>query len=424
MRPPRLFIASPPLAQCLAQSTRQQGHPPVSDIAGLQPFDQLSRRWQTETGSAPSANSFDRVRQDAARLRRLIGQAAYARPAPGNATLVYRLEQGAHSQTGVVVEGSVEDYRRGRIRRHEATDPDRERRLVELLTVTGLELLPLTLVHRTRRRLQTLLTEATLDEPAGRLGPAGSPTQSVWLVRRPELAAAIWDELDALGPLYIADGHHRFAAAERYAQQHCSDRGDHAACYVLAVLFPSNEVRVLGYHRCAARPGGSAASLLDAVAQQPVTERIEECHVDEVPQPAPGVLAMWLDGRWHRVWLRSRGDTVDVRASLDVVALEDGILGPVLGVGNRDELAAATLPGSLDAQEIARRCAEQDMVGFLLHPPGIEQIMAVSDAGLVMPPKSTWFDPKARPGLLVRDVGAVGSGVGSSDPGGAAREPS
>jgi uncharacterized protein (DUF1015 family) len=427
MRPPRLFIANPPLAHCLAQSTRQQAHPPVSDIAGLQPFDQLAR-WQTETGSAPSANSFEAVRQDAARLRRLIGQAAHARRVPRNATLVYRLELGAHSQTGVVVEGSVEDYRRGRIRRHEATDPDRERRLVELLTVTELELLPLTLVHRTRGRLQTLLAEATLGEPAGRLGPAGGPTQSVWLVRRHELAAAIWDELYGLGSLYIADGHHRFAAAERYAQQHCSDPGESAACFVLAVLFPSDDVRVLGYHRCVARPGGSAASVLDAVAQQPVTGRIEECPVEEVPQPAPGVLVMCLDGRWHRVWLRSRGDTVDVRASLDVVALENGILGPGLGVRDRDEVPVAALPGSLDAQEVARRCAEQGMVGFLLHPPGIEQIMAVADAGLVMPPKSTWFDPKARPGLLIRDVrgGEVGSGVGSSGLGGAgaAREPS
>ena len=162
MRPPRLFIANPPLAHCLAQSTRQQAHPPVSDIAGLQPFDQLARRWQTEAGSAPSANSFEAVRQDAERLRRLIGRAAHARRVPGNATLVYRLELGAHSQTGVVVEGSVEDYRRGRIRRHEATDPDRERRLAELLTVTELELLPLTLVHRTSGGLQTLLAEATL----------------------------------------------------------------------------------------------------------------------------------------------------------------------------------------------------------------------------------------------------------------------
>ena len=409
VRPPQLFVAGPALAQCLADSTGQRATLPLADTAGLQPFAHLARGWETEMASAPSAGSFDLVRRDAARLRQLVSQTAYAHAASENATVVYRLELGEHRQTGVVVEAALEGYRRGRIRRHEATDPDRVHRVGELLSATELELLPVTLVHRPRRRLQALLAQVTRHEPDGRLRTPDGPTQTVWLVRTPELADAIRQQLAALDVLYIADGHHRLAAAERYARQHCPDGGDLAACFVLAILFPSDEVRVLGYHRCVARPVGSAETLLQAVARQPVTERVHECAPEEVPQPAPGQVGLWLDGRWYRVWLRPGPATAGPLATLDVVALENGILGPVLGVGAGTDPRVSTLPGSLGAEEIARRCAEKDMVGFLLHAPGIDQVMAVSDAGLVMPPKSTWFAPKARPGLLIREVRRSGA---------------
>jgi len=410
VRPPQVFIAGPALAQCLADSTGQQTTRPVADAAGLQPFDHLTRGWETEMASAPSAGSLDLVRRDAARLRQLVSQTAYARAASGNATVVYRLERGEHCQTGVVVEAALEDYRRGRIRRHEATDPRRVHRVGELLSATELELLAVTLVHRPRRRLRALLAQVTRAEPDGSLRSPDGPTQTVWLVRTPELADAVRQELGALDALYIADGHHRLAAADRYAQQQCPDGGDVAACFVLAILFPSDEVRVLGYHRCVARPDGPAATLLQAVARQPVTERVQECAPDEVPRPAPGEVGLWLDGRWYRVWLRSDPATADPLGTLDVVALEDGILGRALGGGDGTDARISTLPGSLGAEEIARWCAERHMVGFLLHAPGIEQVMTVSDAGLVMPPKSTWFAPKARPGLLIRDVGRSGAG--------------
>src|SRR3989337_1674974 len=160
MRPPDLFIASPPRSECLAQSTHRSRSQPPTDGAGLEPFHHLAPGWELETTPTDTSGySLELVRQDAARLRRLAGEQGYARRLRAS-TVVYRLELGEHRQTGVVVEGSVEDYRRGQIRRHEATHPGRERLLADFLASAQTELVPVALVHRSRPRLQALLGEA------------------------------------------------------------------------------------------------------------------------------------------------------------------------------------------------------------------------------------------------------------------------
>jgi uncharacterized protein (DUF1015 family) len=338
-----------------------------------------------------------------AQLSRPFG--ADVQPAAGR-PVVYRLQSRGHRQTGVVVEVPVEDLRTGRVRRHEAVQPERQRRLTDFLAATGLELVPVTLTHAPSPALGSLLAEAAEHEPDVELADGDGSTQTVWMVRSDDLARKIWAEVDALGALYIADGHHRTAAAEDYAARHCPDVGDHAACYVLSALFPSDQMRVLGYHRCVTRPEGTPAEvLLDALARQPVTERVEECAAADAEPTGPGTLGMWLDGRWYRLRLRETPGPADARTVLDVVALEDAILGPVLGIAApATDPRVTTLPGVGGAQAVAGRCADTGEVGFLLHPPTIEQIMAVADAGMVMPPKSTWFDPKARAGPFVRDL--------------------
>lgn len=379
MRPAHVLLTGPGLAQRLARTTDDALNPVQSELL---------------------------VRRDAARLRRMAGEGGCARPV-GGSLLVYRLQQGGHQQTGVVVEVPVEDYRSGRVRRHEAIRPERERRLEELLAAAELDLVPVTLAHPARSGLRALLAKATTDEPDLHLCSDDGLVQTVWDVRTGGLARAAWAELDALGSLYIADGHHRMAAAERHAARHCPDGGDDASCYVLAAVFPSDEMRVLGYHRCLTRPRDTpTTALLDALAEQPGARRLEECAPEDVPGSGPGVVPVWLDGRWYRLWLRPAPGSQDARAALDVVALEEGVLGPLLGTAAdpRSDPRVTTLPGGVDAEAMARRCSEDGTIGFLLHPPSIEQVMAVADARDVMPPKSTWFDPKARAGPFVRDL--------------------
>lgn len=330
------------------------------------------------------------------RVRQLLADGVLERPeAP--CAVVYRVSTGQHEQTGVVVEASVRDYRDGRIRRHEATQPERERRLAEFTETAGVERIPVTLTHPARAGLRALLAEAAVGEPDVRLAEDGVQ-HSVWVARDAWLVRSIQDELHGLGALYIADGHHRMAAAQRYAARHAGANPDDPGAFTLAALFPSDEMRILGYPRGVARPAGvSTSRLLGAIGARPEVARIEEFTPPEGTRPGRGVVSMHLDGRWYRLWLRTPRELV--RASLDVVALDEGVIAGVFGGAE-----LTPLPGASDAADIVRWCAEHQGIGFRPHPPTVEQVMAVSDAGQVMPPKSTWFAPKATAGLFLREL--------------------
>jgi uncharacterized protein (DUF1015 family) len=380
MRPPRMVIAGPRLAGRLAVAADA-----LQDVSAEAPYE--------------------RLRRDATQLRTAVHEDEATRRVAGD-LVVYRLESGGHRQTGVVMEVAVADYRRGRVRRHEDTRPDRRQRLTETLAATGLDLVPVTLLHRPRPRLQALLAQATTQPPHGHTDSGDGVTETVWVLPAGTLTQAILSELENIDALYIADGHHRMAAAEEHATRHHRQDTDAAADYALCALFPGDEMRVFGYHRSLPRPPGVTASeLVDLLAEQPATRDITACRGAE-PTPGPGRVAMWLDGRWYDVTL-SPPPAANAHAALDVVALEEGVLAPALQrLGVPAERGVAALAGAEGADLVAGWCAEHDAVGFLLHPPTIDDIVAVSDAGHVMPPKSTWFDPKARPGLFLRDLSA------------------
>lgn len=375
MRPARLFVVDP-------------------QVAG-DDYDALG----AATGSP------DEIRRAAARLQRLAHAGAFTQVTE-RSIIVYRLGVGDHQQTGVVVEVPVDDYRKGRVRRHEATRDDRERELSEFQVAAGIELVPVTLAHQARPRLKALLAEATAGEPDVHVISRDGLAQTVWVVRAAELKQQIQVELAGTGTLYIADGHHRLAVAERHASGQARPGGDRAVDFVLGALFPADEMRVLGYHRGVRRPERmSASQVLAALSRQPGTDSVGPCSAAAAAQSAPGEVSVYLGGQWYRLRLRTAPGAVDARAALDVVALEDGVLAPMLeAVDARLSAQIEPLPGSYDPEAVARWCTERQAIGFLLHPPSVEEVMAVSDAGLLMPPKSTWFDPKARAGPFLRDL--------------------
>lgn len=331
---------------------------------------------------------------DPAHVRQLADTGRYTRP-PDPAVVVYRMEIGQHQQTGVVVEVSVDEYRSGRIRRHEATQPERERQIEELTERYGIEQMPVTLVHPGRQRLRALLDEIAAGEPDVRLNSVDGTAHTVWTRHDADLARTVQDEIGHIESLCIADGHHRMAAAERYARRRSED---HAGAFTLATLFPSTEMRVLGYHRCLPMPRGvSAPEILERLAAQPMIARVEECAPAEA-HPAPGIVTMRLGGRHYLLWLHALQERDHVRASLDAVTLGEQLLPAV-----RD-IAEADSGSSSPSGEAGCWCAHQDAIRFLPHPPSVDQVLAVSDAGLVMPAKSTWFHPKASTGLFAREL--------------------
>ncbi|SDZ36751.1 Uncharacterized conserved protein, DUF1015 family [Saccharopolyspora shandongensis] len=304
---------------------------------------------------------------------------------PGPAVVVYRLESGPHRQTGVVVEVSIDDYRGGRIRRHEATQPARVRELEEQAEATGVERMPVMLVHRGHLPIADL----TAETPTARMHDGGA-THTVWIRRDEAGARALCDEIGRIGNLYIADGHHRMLAADRYAARRGLGSG-HPSAFTLAALFPSDEMRILGYHRCfALAPGSTARDVLDRLAEHPLTERIEESPAADTE---PGVVAIGVGDRWYRLRLRASG-------VLDAFAIEQELL-PKLHDLTAAEADAA--PGRQHAVETCW-CDGRNAFRLIPHPPTIDQVLTTSDEGRPMPPKSTWFDPKPTAQLFRRPL--------------------
>ncbi|MEV4729650.1 DUF1015 family protein [Saccharopolyspora sp. NPDC049426] len=325
----------------------------------------------------------------AMRIREALGSDRYQRM-PGPAAVVYRIANGNHEQTGVIVEVPVEEYEAGRIRPHEATQPDRQRLLEESTAKSGIERTPVTLAHSPDRALRSVTESVTRTEPDVDLTAADGTRHTAWFSRDAGLARATELGLRGLDALYIADGHHRMAAAQRYVARHHVDP-EHPAAFTLAALFPADEMRVFGYHRCLPASGEAAAGVLAKLDSSLVLERWDG---RSAAIPEPGVVVVRFADEFYRLKLRPHGPDGHVRTSLDIVSLDEEVL-PGLGI-------SPTSCGN-GPPESCRHPADEAVL-FVARPPSVEQIMAVSDAGLVMPPKSTWFAPKPAPGLFLRDL--------------------
>ncbi|MEB3369679.1 DUF1015 family protein [Saccharopolyspora mangrovi] len=327
---------------------------------------------------------------DAARIRESFDTGRYPH-LPEPAVVVYRIAEGGHEQTGIVVEVSVDDYRAGRIRPHEATQSERERLLTEFTELSGIEQMPVMLAHSPSGELRSATEEVASTEPDVDFTAADGTRHTAWVRHDPELARAIERGVGRFEALHITDGHHRMAAAEHYAAQRHDLGPDHPAAFTAAALFPTDDMRVHGYHRCLPVSGGSAAGVLEKLMSLPTTAWWEK---RPVATPEPGAVVVRFADESYLMGLRSSAAPGHVRASLDVVALDEEVL-PALGI---EPISCGN-----GAPEHCRHAADE-AVRFLVRPPGIEQIMAVSDAGLVLPPKSTWFSPKPAPGLFLRDL--------------------
>ncbi len=341
--------------------------------------------------------------ETAARLRTLIADGVY-RHVPGPAYLVCRLAQHGHTQTGVIADLPLSGYDEGRVRVHESTRKGQEDRLVEYMQAVRANFLPLFMIFRPAAAVGAAVAEATALPPLIDLDAGDDLQITLWVVDEPGQVAALAEALALIDTLYVADGHHRAAAASRFAAAQRAaypGAGSHEPWQrVLAVLFPSDQLRIHAYHRCIADlGGGSPADLLAALtARFPV----EEVTAAEALPRAPGEVSVHIGGRWHRVELPGADRSVGA-AGLDAALLQDHILGPLLGVADpRIDPRLEFVPGTQGLAELDRMCEQGYAAAFALHPTAVDELLVVADRGEVMPPKSTWFAPKLRSGLVVR----------------------
>ena len=351
----------------------------------------------------------------AANLARLVDSGTLVRDAEPS-YYVYRIEMQGRVQTGVALVASVAAYEANRIRRHELTRPDKENDRVRNIEALNAQTGPVLLAYRANAVLGALVRAAASARPLFAAQGPNDTRHTVWRVADRQAVASFTAAFDALDALYIADGHHRSAAALRVAQARrersraderadaprASGRraGDASHDFFLAVAFPHDEMRILDYNRVVRDLNGLAPDALLA--------RVGEAF-DVEPSAAPVTLAqpetfgLFVAGRWYRLKIRpalvARGDPV---ASLDVSLLQDRLLAPILGIGDpRTDARIDFVGGVRGTGELERRVASgRDAAAFALHATRMEQLMAVADAGRLMPPKSTWFEPKLADGLL------------------------
>ncbi len=336
-------------------------------------------------------------------LRRMQRQGILAQDAQP-AYYAYRLAMGDHVQTGLVAAASVDAYDRGRIKKHEFTRPvkedDRVRQIEALNAQTG----PVFLVYPARASVDDTLAKVTEPAPEVDILAAGDVRHQLWPIRDPGIITRLDGDFDAMQALYVADGHHRSAAASRVAasrrEGNPGHTGDEPYNYFLSVIFPHNQMQILAYNRVVRDLNG-----LDApVFLQRVAERFRVETSDAPVAPAGSAeFGMYLDRQWYRLRLDPgyvRGD--DPVSRLDVSLLADNLIDPVLGIGDprRDE-RIDFVGGIRGLDGLQKRVDSGEMrVAFAVFPTRMEDLMAVADAGEVMPPKSTWFEPKLADGLV------------------------
>lgn len=321
----------------------------------------------------------------------------------GPAYSVYRLRMGEVVQTGVVAAVSVEDYDAGRVRIHEHTRPDKELDRVRHVDALDAQDEPVFLVGRRSSDVAEIVARVTGREPRTDVETRDGVRHTLWVVDDPAEVAALHRALGGVGDLYVADGHHRSAAASRVHALRAGRPGEHDA--FLAVVFPLDDVHVMAYNRVVRDLGGrTPEQFLAALAEV----------VDLEPAPGPvspasrHELGVHLGGRWYLARARDVAED-DVLARLDVSVLQDRVLAPLLGIADpRTDTRIAFVGGIRGSAEIERLVAEGAAVGFTLHPTSIEELVAVADAGHVMPPKSTWFEPKLASGLVVHPLDGDG----------------
>lgn len=320
---------------------------------------------------------------------------------------LYRLIRNGREQTGIVAACAVDDYANGIVRRHELTRPAKVEDRVRHIEATGCQTGPIFLAYRDNPVMEALVEAAKLSEPLYDFTDERGVRHTVWRVARPAAVESFRAMFDFIPCAYIVDGHHRAAASARVCQHMRTEAGeghtgDEAYNFLLCALFPASQLTVEPYDRVVADAAGlDEEDLVEALGRAGML--VGERRAEPVLPAERGRFGMYAFGAWRELsYVGERPD--DPAGALDVSVLQERVLGPVLGVADPREDRRLSYVSGVDGPEALVARAGERGVAFTLHPTSMAELMAVSDAGLLMPPKSTWLEPKLKSGLFVRRV--------------------
>ena len=339
--------------------------------------------------------------QAKANLQRLMDDGVLIREEEPSLYL-YSQQMGEHIQYGIVASCHVEDYETGKIKIHEKTRRVKEEDRIRYVDTQNANTGPVFLAYRDSSTINAIVDATKATMPLYQFTAEDGVAHTVWKVENPSVLEAAFAEIPAT---YVADGHHRSASAAKVGARRRAANPNHTGeepyNYFLAVMFPESELKILAYNRVLLSLPGTQDEFFHALAS---TFTVEKNGVSN-PRKA-GEICMYINGQWSVLTPKQVPDATDPVASLDVSILQNDVLAPILGIDDPRESNDIDFIGGIKGTGELERWVDDGRaaLAFSMFPTSMEQLFAVADAGMLMPPKSTWFEPKLRSGLLVNTL--------------------
>lgn len=378
-------------------------------FACAHPRNYLNVMRSTEEFPEQERPGFDEnLQRNSERLQQLIREGVFTFNAtPG--IYVYRLALEGHTQTGLIAEIPVEEFDNGTIRKHENTRRDKEDILIRYRDTVRASSTPITLTYPASPTVDDVVARVQAQQPLIDFTSDDGVRQTIWFVDDPAAIATLQDAFARYDALYLADGHHRSAVVQKWAAQRRAQNPEHTGeepyNFVLTAIFPHNQLRILEYNRLVADLNGmTEAEFLDKLSADFEVEPLSGVEGEAARPRQRHEFSLFLPSGWYR--LNTREGVVeenDPVCCLDACVLQKRVLAPLLGISDpRGDPRLDYVPGAFGIAELERRVREGWGLAFACYPTSVREMMAIADAGEVMPPKSTWVDPKVRSGLILR----------------------
>ena len=317
---------------------------------------------------------------------------------------LYQITMGNHTQTGIMAAVSIEEYNQGLIKKHEFTHPEKEDDRTRHIDITNANTGPVFLTYRNDGKLKNVILEILNSHPDISFTADDATFHALWKVENKIQIERLIDYFQVIPALYIADGHHRAASAARVQKIREEANPNHSGYepynYFLSVIFPHDEMQILDYNRVAKDLNG----FTEEQFHESINKNFDIVPIPHPPSPIPeNNYSMHINGKWYQLEAKAHVKSDDPVEGLEASILQKYLLTPILDIDDpRTNKRIDFVGGIRGMVELERRCEIDCQVAFALPPVSIEQLLSVADSEQVMPPKSTWFEPKLRSGMVVR----------------------
>jgi len=319
---------------------------------------------------------------------------------------IYKQKMGKREQYGIVGCVSAEDYQNDVIKKHEHTRPAKEADRINHVDRTNANTGPVFLTYKAKPAVDQLVQEAVKQEPAYNFTASDGIEHTVWIIKDDDLSDDIIKEFHKIDTIYVADGHHRSASGAKVAEKRKAANPDHTGDeeynFFLAVLFPDNQLHIMDYNRVLKNLHGHTSEQLFEALEDNFS--VQERGTDPYKPTKKGVFGMYFDQTWYKLKVKpEKVEQDDPVESLDISFLQKNLLEPFFGIKDPRTSDDIDFVGGIRGLKELERLVDSGRfkVAFALYPTSVKELMDIADSGKVMPPKSTWFEPKLRSGLLV-----------------------